>query len=268
MLIGSIISELHLHGDNHSFYMQPSMTKQFAETDLMGRGREVVLKYLGNGIGYLSMPGFGSMNDSIRIQFSTSAQAAIKKIDTETNICAWVVDLRYDDGGSCPPMIAGLGPILGEGAFSRDFAYTSKGDTGISYYRNGECYFELNGIKDSLSTKVLHPYRLRNDKAPVAVLIGKGCGSSGECAVAAFIGRPNTRLFGQPTAGLTKGNEDFTLPDNSMLFIAAGIQTDRNGKKYPERIFPDTLIDDTKTDKSDLTLDKAKEWLLSLSECK
>lgn len=257
-----ILSELRKHGDNHSLYFSPTAAKQFGNGDIWGRGRQVVAKYLGYGIGYVSMPGFASLNDSVCVAFASNTQAMIKKIDTENNICGWIVDLRDDDGGSISPMIAGLGPILGEGIYAQDFEYSTIGDTGISFYRNGESYFVLNGKKDSISTKVLHPYKLKKENIPVAVLIGKGCGSSGEGTAAAFIGRRNTKLFGQPTAGYTTGNAEFTLPGGGLLFIAAGIQTDRNGKKYPERIFPDLHVKESVNGKTDLTLVKAKKWLL------
>jgi len=267
-LLGNyIINELHLHGDNHSSLMSPSAVKQFNAVDIMARGREVMTKYLGDGIGYVSMPGFGSMSDSIRIAFATNAQQTIKKLDIENNICGWVVDLRDDDGGGCPPMIAGLGPILGEGVYDRTVSI--KNDSIIGIYKDGTSYALENGklILESV-TKVSHPYKLKNENVPVAVLIGPHNGSSGECAVAAFIGRHDTKLFGQPTGGFTKGNEDFTLADNSMVFISASIQTDRNGKKYPERIFPDVPVEQPANNYDDFTLNRAKEWLSSYGGCK
>ena len=266
LLAGYIIDELHQHGDNHSFFLIPSGVKQFRAGDTQGRGRNVITKYLGEGIGYISMPGFASMSDSVRAAFSTNTQEQIKRIDTENKISSWVVDLRKDDGGSCPPMIAGLGPILGEGMY--DFDISVKNDTVIYFYEKGESYDVENGKKDIRSTKVLHPYQLKNKNVPVAVLIGPHCGSSGECAVAAFIGRHDTKLFGQPTGGFTKGNEDFSLPDGSMIFISAGIQCDRNGKLYPERIFPDVPVEQPDNNSTDLTLKKAKKWLGSFKKIK
>ena len=267
-LLGNyIINELHQHGDNHSSLMSPSAVKQFSAVDIQGRGRVVESKYLGDGIGYVSMPGFGSINDSIGTAFATHAQEAIKRTDTENNICAWVVDLRDDDGGSCPPMIAGLGPVLGEGIYGRDVDV--KNNLVLSIYKDGASYATENGkvIKESV-TKVLKPYKLKNENVPVAVLIGPHCGSSGEATVGAFIGRHDTKLFGQPTAGFTKGNADFTLPDSSMIFISAVILTDRKGKKYPERILPDVQVDEPADSNEDVTLRRAKEWLSSFVPCK
>jgi C-terminal processing protease CtpA/Prc len=126
-------------------------------------------------------------------------------------------------------------------------------------------YTVENGvISTEYVTKVAVPYVLKNQHPAVAVLSGPKCGSSGEATVAAFIGRENTKLFGQPTAGFTKGNSDYTLPDGSMLFLSSGIQTDRNGKKYPDRIYPDVAVAESEEDGMDAVLQKAREWLLSV----
>ncbi len=53
-----------------------------------------------------------------------------------------------------------------------------------------------------------------------------------------------------------------------MLFIAASILSDRNGKKYAERIFPDVEIEENANEKTDITVDQAKKWLLSMTLCK
>jgi len=262
-----VLGELRMHGDNHSGLMSKEEVKQFGAEDIQGRGREVTAKYLGDGIGYVSMPGFASMNDSIRVAFSTKTQELIKRIDTENNICGWVIDIRDDNGGSSPPMIAGLGPVLGEGVYAKDVS--PRNDTYINMYKNGASYALENGKVIEVSiTRVLKPYKLKNEKVAVAVLIGPNCGSSGESVAAAFIGRHDTKLFGQPTAGFTIGNEDFTLPDSSMMFIASGVQTDRYGKKYPDRIYPDVYVEETNDGINDITLRRAHEWLCSSDRCK
>jgi C-terminal processing protease CtpA/Prc len=265
--VNYLINELKMHGDNHSFLMSPADVKGFGVGDIMGKGRQVETEYLGDGIGYIAMPGFATLNDSIRDAFASNTQKLIKKIDAENKICGWIVDLRYDDGGSCGPMVAGLGPILGEGMF--DMNISVKNDTSYSYYKNGSVYgVEKGKIIPESSVNVLKPYKLKNEKLPVAVLIGPRCGSSGECAVAAFIGRKDTKLFGKPTAGFTKGNSDYTLADGSMLFIASTVQSDRNGKKYPDRIFPDVEVGEPANSKDDVTLNRAKQWLVSFGICK
>ncbi len=266
-LVGNyILSELKRYGDNHSSIMSPTMVKQFGANDIMGQGRKVTGEYLGEGIGYVSMPGFGSMNDSISNAFATYAQDVIKKIDSDHNVCTWIVDLRNDDGGSCNPMIAGLGPILGEGVYNRSTENNGHKLEGV--YSNGEVYGVDNGTRSPGYVKVAVPYRLKHENAPVAVLIGANCGSSGEYAAAAFIDRGKTKLFGQPTAGYTRGNSDYTLPDGSMLFLSSGVQTDRNGKKYWDRIYPNVAVTQLEESKIDLTLEQAKAWLLSMAPCK
>jgi carboxyl-terminal processing protease len=115
--------------------------------------------------------------------------------------------------------------------------------------------------------QVANPYHMREEGAPVAVLMGPGTGSSGEVTALSFVGRPFTRHFGQPTAGYTKGNEDFMLPDGSRFFIASVVSTDRTGKAYPDRIFPDEEIAPG-TSGTDPVLERAKQWLITMSKCR
>ena len=266
LLANYMIGELKHHGDNHSTFMVPFAVKEMNSSDIMGEGRKFKAEYNGQGIGYVSMPGFATLNDSLGSAFASNAQQMIKNIDRNNKICGWIVDLRDDPGGTCVPMIEALGPILGEGVYNFDVSL--KGDTSIALYKNGEVYVIEMGKKELVWCKVMNPYKLINENVPVAVLIGSGCGSSGECTAASFIGRHDTKLFGQPTAGFTKGNEGFILPDSSMIIISSGIQTDRNGKKYPERIFPDVQVGESANDKTDAVRDKATEWLVSFGQCK
>src|SRR5206468_4322951 len=56
--------------------------------------------------------------------------------------------------------------------------------------------------------------------------------SSGEAITISFRGRPGARSFGAPTAGLSTGNEEYALPDGSMLFLTTSIEADRIGHRY------------------------------------
>lgn len=76
----------------------------------------------------------------------------------------------------------------------------------------------------------------------VAVLTGPRTASSGEAVAIAFRGRPDTRSFGLPTAGLSTANGTFPLPDGSMLLLTAAVDADRTGRKYRDKVDPDETI--------------------------
>jgi C-terminal processing protease CtpA/Prc len=84
--------------------------------------------------------------------------------------------------------------------------------------------------------------RLRNAGAPVAVLFDAGTGSSGEVLALAFRGRPNSRSFGEPTAGFATANRGARLPDGANMVVTTGYQVDRRGVAAGERIRPDEVV--------------------------
>jgi C-terminal processing protease CtpA/Prc len=47
--------------------------------------------------------------------FATTLQQTIRTKDTSVDVVGWIVDLRGNSGGNMWPMVAGIGPILGEG---------------------------------------------------------------------------------------------------------------------------------------------------------
>src|SRR5262249_27262645 len=74
----------------------------------------------------------------------------------------WVVDLRGNIGGDMWPMLAGIGPILGEGGVG---AFVGKGDKRKWVYRDGRA---LEGEK--VEMRATAPYQLKQADPPVAVL--------------------------------------------------------------------------------------------------
>ena len=78
------------------------------------------------------------------------------------HLAGWIVDLRHNRGGNMWPMVAGLGPLLGEGRAGA-FVDPDGGATWWGYQDNASIY---NG--DRLVT-VASPYRLRKAHPRVAV---------------------------------------------------------------------------------------------------
>ncbi|MEU3854069.1 S41 family peptidase [Streptomyces sp. NPDC029554] len=64
-------------------------------------------------MGYLSLPGvLGS--EKVYQQYVREGRDAVAKAD-RPNACGWVIDLRRNHGGNMWPMLAVVGPILGDG---------------------------------------------------------------------------------------------------------------------------------------------------------
>ena len=255
-VIDYLLNVMRRYGDNHSHFLSPSGVKNLEAAETDDEAPQPQARYLGNGVGYVAVPRFNANKDARKTAFARQIQQLIQGIDTARTVTGWVVDLRQNEGGTMTPMIAGLGPLLGEGTLG----YFVSDKREISWgYRNGKSYIKKPGIR---ATTVPNPYRLRQADARVAVLIGPRTASSGEMTAISFIGRPNTRFFGLPSGGYTTGNEEFTLPGKTLLFLASAGSADRTHKKYPQRITPDEEVKAPATDTTDPTLDAAKVWLL------
>jgi hypothetical protein len=241
-----IISELRKVGDNHSFFLINEKAKKMASNN--NAIKEPTGKYLGNNIGYLNVPGIISINQSVCVDFANKIQNIIQSIDT-LNVNKWIIDLRENRGGNMYPMIAGLGPLLGEGVLGY---FIDKNET----YKSAWSY--ENGKVGNL--KVEAPYAIINKNIKIAVLIGEKTSSSGEMTTISFIGKNNTKLFGQPSGGYTTSNQGFKLSDGSYIYLATSYTADRNSKKYLSKIIPDITVE------SDSSFDKcieiASKWLM------
>lgn len=247
-----LLKKLREAGDNHSFIA----SKASFETSLKTQTSTSVpySKLLENEIGYINVPDFSSRNDSVNIAFATKIQDLIKELDTGHDIKSWVVDLRDNPGGNMHPMLAGLGPLTGEGRSGNFVTGKDKKSTAWFYKAGGF------GVGKNVTTQVETPYQLKQSHPKIAVLIGSRTGSSGEMTAVAFIGKENTKLFGQTSAGYTTTNQDFALPNGARVYLASGYVSDRNNTVYLKNLKPDIpVIEDTKN--QDKTLEAAINWL-------
>lgn len=99
-------------GDNHSFFRAPGGESQDI-TDPPASVSAPTAIHLGEDVGYVSVSSFtggGEEADAL----ATEYHRLIEAVDT-LGVCGWVVDLRGNTGGKLWPMVAGVGPIVGEG---------------------------------------------------------------------------------------------------------------------------------------------------------
>ncbi len=178
-------------------------------------------------------------NDREFVEFETKIQRIIAELD-KSHPLGWIVDLRGNVGGNMWPMLAGVGPLLGE---SDDLgeSFNTNGHS-VWIYRNGVAAESENGKTDPYRAVADPPYKLAN-VPNVAMLIDHSTGSSGEALAIAFRGRPRTRFFGEHTEGVSTVNEVFALSDGASLWLTIGTLADRNGKQYPDGLAPDEFVE-------------------------
>ncbi len=194
-----------------------------------------VSEVIDGSFGYIRVPQRGGA----AIALADSLHAAVRALEAQA-VCGWVVDLRGNGGGNMWPMLAGIGPLLGDSIV---------GYFGVSpeaqawYYRRGASgVLGPSGEVDTVSQVTVEPVELRFATPPVAVLVDGGTGSSGEALAVAFRGRPNTRSFGSPTAGFATVNRGSRLPDGGNMVVTTGYYGDRLRTPVDERLEPDEVV--------------------------
>lgn len=257
---GAIRSALRSLGDGHSTFWKPEQAKEElgpSAASLAGlHGRS-----LKDGIGYLSLPGVRG-SEKTYDAYVRRGRDAVAKAD-RTGACGWVVDLRSDTGGDMWPMLAVVGPVLGDGKVGM--------------------FVDADGRKSVWSIEGGAPYEdgkpvgwgggrpVASGMPPVAVLTGERTASAGEAVVVAFRGRPDTRFFGGRTYGVPTGNEAYRLSDGAMLILTEVRDADRTGRTYDAAIPPDEEIVEhprSVAHDRDEVLDAARSWLLRQDACR
>lgn len=213
-------------------------------------------------IGLIVVPHF--LSPGRETDYAAAANHILASVDQPAT-CGWVVDLRLDGGGSYSPMITAVGPILGNGIFFG--MRTHHGREAMAAYQDGHIIHNGREIANYLSDET---YALQHLEPPVAVLIGPRTASSGEVATLAFIGRDDTRLFGEPTAGLTTGVQTYPLFDGLVIGLAVTAMMNRTGKTYPMGIYPNVSVVTDWTSygtDDDPVVQAASEWLSQQPAC-
>jgi carboxyl-terminal processing protease len=240
-------------GDHHSFLMEPEVVKswQADNPEVDAKAKWPAYRVI-DGYGYIMVPGFHGGQPRRMLAFADTIQSALRQLSA-VGVKGWIVDLRENDGGNMEPMIAGLGPLFS--AEKLGFLVDVNGRKESWGYRGGAYYWENEKI-----TAVSNPIVLKH-QLPVAVLIGPRVGSSGEIVTISFVGNAKTRLFGQPTWGLTTGNGAFDLPDGARMMLASTVMADRSGKLYRGAVEPDEHVERSAQEKNDVELQAARRWL-------
>lgn len=226
-----------------------------------GKNRGATSGLLQGKFGYLALPGLYSLNETEQIDYATTLARQLQTLQ-QSKPCGWVVDLRNDTGGNMWPMLSGLSALFGEGRIG---AFSVPGEE-ATIWENNKGHISTTSSGERRNFNLVAPQFLESipTSTPVAVLIGPSTTSSGEATAIAFIGRPNARLFGENSGGLTTGNLPNVLSDGAHLLISGSYMTDRTGHQYQHGIKPDVVVksDATKTERAyDEVIKSAVAWL-------
>jgi carboxyl-terminal processing protease len=229
--------------DDHSFFAPPD--RRFDDEGVTAPNGDM----RADQIAYLHVPGFRG-SPQLAIRYADLLQQIIELLD-DSDPVGWMVDLTDNWGGNMWPMLAGLGPLLGEGRLG-SFRFPTQPPATWSYRAGRAALDDVSLAKTSDGG-----YSLRHPAKPVALLSSRRTASSGEAVLVAFVGRPCTYRFGTTTRGLTTTNDDFPLPDGATLFLTVGVFADRLGRVYGQAMDPDRFCDEA----DDQIQMRAAEWI-------
>ncbi|HEY6901722.1 MAG TPA: S41 family peptidase [Puia sp.] len=227
----------------HSFIMPPEKAARYSG-DMLSPGAptpslselvgEIRGEWLQDSIGYLTIPWVSTTDSLICERIADSLQSVIARLDTR-NISRWIIDLRKNSGGNCWPMLAGIGPLLGDGVCG----YFVSGEARVPItYRDGSA---LQG-RHVICRVSKRGYKTQSNQKSIVVLTGRRTVSAGEIVALAFKGRAQTWLIGEPTAGRTTANATYPLSDRSMLVLTICQEADHMGRICEGSIQPDRLV--------------------------
>ena len=245
---GAIQEALVMLGDHHSSYRRGDGTIIVAQS-LVCTAAPASAPSLPGNIGYVQVGEFSGVDTEAR-DYANSILNSIRTSD-RADLIGWIVDLRGNLGGNMWPMVAGVGPVLGEGVagyFIDPFGTRSSWE-----YRDGAAWQDGRVLQRTTAT-----YRLLRERPRVAVLTDNLVASSGEGLAVSFRQRPDTRSFGTATCGLSTANHGFELSEGTILNLTTAVMADRTGAAYGSSLPPDEIITNP-----DLVVARAVAWLQS-----
>ncbi|MCC6396897.1 MAG: S41 family peptidase [Bacteroidetes bacterium] len=201
-----------------------------------------------DSIGYIRMPGFGSLDDTALLQYVTEMRTHLDSV-ARLGVVGWVLDLRSNTGGNMWPMLASLLWFL-----PSDTLGMFAGHNGNNWLWTRQCGFRdtLPARNPALSAVFL--------ETRMAILQGGRTASSGEAILIAAKSRPKTRTFGMPSSGQSTSNGIFWLSDRAAIVLTTAVFADRFGTLYGQAISPDVTIQPD-TSSSDVELSAALQWV-------
>ena len=253
-------------GDRHSF-LSTATVRSLASASTAPVD-SLTADFLDGRYGFIHVPTFSPLVQGANsTSLADTLQALIRSIDAR-DPCAWIVDLRNNRGGNMWPMLAGVGPILGNDDRAGAFVDADSNITTWFYSNGASGTISQSGQRSVASQVSRAPYVLRRPSPPVAILTDSLTASSGEAIVVAFRGLSRARSFGGATAGVPTANAGFVLPDGATLFLMVALDADRNGNWYSQRIPADEPISlAARPQTDDAVVAAAKNWLRTRGTC-
>lgn len=203
----------------------------------LGKEKFVVAKALNKNTGYIRIPG----NDDFAFKkvdsIANDIVAHINSVNSK-RIKSWIIDLRTNTGGNMYPILLGLKEFISDKNIVFGGFRNGKGESSGKW--------EIQGgqmLIDGIELKRQRPLALPLKK-DVRIIILTSCytASAGEMTAISLIGRKNTIVVGEPTAGYTTAVQGFRITQDAGINLSTDYVVDRNSKIYTSTITPDFQV--------------------------
>ncbi len=225
------------------YYSKPE--KYFSE--------KVEIKMLENNILYINAP--RTWNQDYWIEYYKKITEAFKDYKKLKGI---IYDLSECLGGNYIPIIAPFHQIFGRTIVAHGYNKNNDNLCFTHILKKGK----LNDIDSWISQIRYNPNKLTDNRSSgvkIAVIVSAYTGSAGEFAAMFFKDRPNVRIFGEKTAGLSTWQNMYNIKNDNGSYLNIGLAyaVDRSGYRYESNFH---LLPDVKTSNP---IKKAIKYILS-----
>ena len=230
----AVIRLLQILGDSHSFYLSPDGNQSIIFSQIQCVSNFNMFDMSNDSIGYLRIDGF-SGTDEQALKFVDDLQLIIERQDGP-GIVGWVIDLSKNTGGNMYPMIAAMGPIIGDGVLGY-FIDADGNELEWGYDTDGSYVGDVSNKVTSLSK----PYEIKSTDYKIAVITDGVTASSGEAAAISLKGADDVLFIGSATCGLSTANQNFNLSNGGSFVLTVSTMSDRNKTKYGNKVDVDIV---------------------------
>jgi carboxyl-terminal processing protease len=156
------------------------------------------------------------------------------------NPTGWVIDLRWNSGGSLMADLIGFADLLPEGRLLGFAAPNPDGACEIDSWveKKGAIFLSSSvGAAGTQSESVVvdlsdAPPVPQRSVVPIAILTSPNTASAAEMLLVALRQNLNVRTFGEPTSGISTSRAAKELPDGSVLYVSTAYLADPLGHIY------------------------------------
>jgi carboxyl-terminal processing protease len=184
------------------------------------------------GIGYVHMPSFNPARE-YSLHYMTRVRNEVVRHD-RADMTGWIIDLRGNTEGELWPLVAAIGPLLGEGVAGH-FIDANGGAEPWGYERGA-------ALLHDRPLAQLEPYELLDRSPRIAVLLDESVAGPGEALAVAFRARENVRFFGRGTCGRAMHAERTRLSNGAILTLSTALMADRTRTPAARKVTPDEVI--------------------------